>query len=652
MLTELARGYGKNTEDISYHYFYKRILEINRINDKMLQIDVSYVADSCGGDVWFRQFNIQQLLCPSNANLIIDVLSLSDNTKDTLHFNNSAQDRLKISRTLRIQPGNSKYSVKVADESFYFDSDDKNDFDRMIALIDEYHASNAIIDTALNIIYRIDQDENLDLITILLDIFEAGNIIDHLENRDYYNTLKINEFDPLDYQKSLNTLAYKHRLLINSFMEKVSTQNIYYGSNGITNVATSFIQRHSKYFDFSYQLNFYAGNTYYPLGRIILDNSKLSRYYNIINEITKISNHNRLTGQVIYAVASALYKEWLEIAEDFIKNQNYNDASEILINAYKLCEYMPFIECTRNHFWLFSKAKYGIYDSYIRIAEKGLLSYQPDVANNYLVKAYDFQKQNSEFIITDLKVIKMFQRLLNQYLHLTDVAMNSGYYNEALEIIEKIEIIDITYLDASHSDELAERRQLSKSKIDLGLQTMLISGLADAIPLDNNDKLEIEHYSFKEYTEVNESLSDADLSINKSNCYKYQLTYYNLYINTKNRLEQKEWLSGGDLLDELIRYNEDDTLCFIVKKDLTEIRKEYEPTITYERKVAELKNTLANKEYQQVFKLQKESDSLFNLIENKTPDIHQISLKDQLIDCDDKGFLLYVSYCFLNLPGL
>ncbi len=126
-----------------------------------------------------------------------------------------------------------------------------------------------------------------------------------------------------------------------------------------------------------------------------------------------------LTGNSVSSLTpqlcNTLYQTYLRTGDSLIAGQNYNEALLILRNAEVLCANLRGTDCSLALYNRLSQATYGIYDAYLRVARSAMEARNLDMAGRYLLRAMDFQLQNSSLIITAGDADKLFEDLAWQY---------------------------------------------------------------------------------------------------------------------------------------------------------------------------------------------------------------------------------------------
>jgi len=134
----------------------------------------------------------------------------------------------------------------------------------------------------------------------------------------------------------------------------------------------------------------------------------------------------------------------------------------------------------------------------------------------------------------------------------------------------------------------------------------------------------------------------------QTDCHKYQLTYYTLFLETKKSLEENRYIQGGDLLDKLREYNTDDTTCFLQKKDLTQISADFQPLIDYSRRARDLERIIQEKSYDLIPGIISDLDNQNELIVSEGLEINEVKLTEIFISSGDIDLNIFGANFFID----
>lgn len=133
------------------------------------------------------------------------------------------------------------------------------------------------------------------------------------------------------------------------------------------------------------------------------------------------------------AIDEDLYRAYVSVSETMMKNENYNEALLMLGNAQTLCNAHPHDDCELYLFHELSKARYGIYDSYLKVAATALKANNSQMSLKYLLLARDFQKNNNNLILSSGAVDRALDELAWHTLQLAGDRQQQQKNQQALD---------------------------------------------------------------------------------------------------------------------------------------------------------------------------------------------------------------------------
>ncbi|MCD4678848.1 MAG: hypothetical protein K8S00_00535 [Bacteroidales bacterium] len=125
-----------------------------------------------------------------------------------------------------------------------------------------------------------------------------------------------------------------------------------------------------------------------------------------------------------------IIQHYLIVAENFILQNKANEALDALNKAEDFCNKTPGVNCHKDIEDLVSRAKYGIYKSYLQIAEKAMEIVSFDFAERYILKASEYQQNNKE-IDSDAEIKNLYGKLIYQCTEKGFEALSVPDFNNA-----------------------------------------------------------------------------------------------------------------------------------------------------------------------------------------------------------------------------
>jgi len=550
----LANNISIRSIDLNYSIHLQTI--INHPDDSPDFIEIRFVNDSLTGNTIYRGFDIAPSPSPDIADINIILTAgnkILDSVKATgfelftgnsyriglsqLNFDNEYPDGIKISIN------NANYSEKGID-NFY----------KKITSINNYFAAEYILDSALNILHQINRDDH-DLAQSVFNFLEINNLIGHLFKLQAQENFNALEFDPINFYGTLKVLKNRFSVLSNDYINGSTSEN-----RKLINLefaADKYFEQINKHLTNNTSSDKYFSALYYRMGYQNVSNSKLAYFYQIIKQLHNNEVFDFPIDKVIYVFTKHLYDEWLRSSNKYINDEKYSIALDLLNNLSDLCHYWDPCQISTSVFKATAQTKWGIYRSYIKIAEKAFEMDKQDLAIEYLSKANDFQNGNKEYIITNSAVTNHFLLLFNKNLNILNDHLAQDDINASIKMMQVLYSLNIDYLDQKESDTLLVYQKklmllLSNNLADSYTQALLEKDYAGAKKIIHSSRDQIIKESGLNETDY-KNLAEPLLNEIDSLEYRVLLAESSqmiLYRNTKEALSLLE--SASEITKKLI----------------------------------------------------------------------------------------------------
>ncbi|MBC8486869.1 MAG: hypothetical protein H8D45_12615 [Bacteroidetes bacterium] len=441
-IKEIAKYNLSGLYNTSFTFHYSVHNSIHETSANTFTVNTELIGEKCTGDVYYKNFDISDILMPEKADFRVVVIN-GDNQIESLNFKEitlNDKNMFQVEFTFEAFEKNKDYTLKLENINFYSNKNDKEAFYKRINLIDDYYASAALMENALNRFAEID--------------FEAGSIIETYlkiqELERVYNKVASAEFSRVLNQQNNDNAGYYEKLAkLNKNINRYKS-NYYILFNSINYLklnknpekyASEYIDEITKYFVLSQEVIHSYSSYYYNMGKVNYNLSLVNQYRKGINQILLKTACCNDTREIISNLKNEIFKAYINKAGEFIINEQYYLAKGILINAWS------FYGTSINKSFpvelnvLISQANYGIYNSYLHIIDKAIEVGNYELAENYIHEAGSFQKENSTSIISDKYIKRLSEKLANLYIIKGNQLNEEEEYKEALYCYEQAHTI-------------------------------------------------------------------------------------------------------------------------------------------------------------------------------------------------------------------
>jgi hypothetical protein len=147
-----------------------------------------------------------------------------------------------------------------------------------------------------------------------------------------------------------------------------------------------------------------------------ITNSLLAEYINLLKVIPAFEEHKGMMALTLTRLTNIYYRLCLFKADSLINEGSYDEARDLLITAGDLCNHYSCSGYSEAIFQRMARAVFGMFDFYILLSEKSMLTGNTPLAEDYLDKAAAIQKENSKYIISDEAWRNGYKSICNFYL--------------------------------------------------------------------------------------------------------------------------------------------------------------------------------------------------------------------------------------------
>lgn len=527
-ITELAKSIPKILKYTEFTFSTNLSLKIVKApGEKSYHAIINFKDYKCEGDVKYKGFDISEILLPDELNFKVSV-SNSDNQQII--------ERKSLNKILDLKSGNlfefdftdslsnPSLKLKVSDINLYYTNKSKINFDKKVELIDNYYLSDMAIAKGFEKLQMI-KTENVDMIPLYdSQLKDVEKIVKDIKATNFDKQLDLKSYDPINFIEKISNLeseTIKTRTSLKQLL--ITLDNVYYnkGNEYLANDSTKLAV---VYYEKSLKVNPFFTPSYYQKAKIHLNNGELNLAADIVTNVLNNMKPDHQTHTLLLQLAEDIYNAYVSKGEELNKKEKFNESIELLTYGRKFCSTTTGIVCTDEIQKGIARGHYGLYSSYLRVAQRALDAKKLEMAESYINEAKQYQQKNSEDIISDREVNSMFTKLMDAYVNLGKSENTSKNYETALRYFENAsklcnssEFIECSY-DLTYGISTAKK----------GIYDKLISKATERNRL--NDPYNAEKYmkEAEEYQKANSEIISSFGTDTIKGKIKYQL--YKEYI--------------------------------------------------------------------------------------------------------------------------
>jgi len=505
----------------AYVVSYEHTVSIGELADGTFRLSSKIYFDTIGGDVFYEGFNISDVLEPSAYNFDLSVFDKDFRLVSVFNFKDLQISDPKNEPEFSLDLAEKKGLIfKISGFSFTYINTDKERFTQRIRQVNEY---SGFLDLSRHMVKKADSI-NPDIKDFILPnyfmIYDLERFCKITSSLKPDPNLNIPTNDSLVYVKNLSYLNTNLRRLKTIYTQNVDTLHKEIGNEEVLSAANKIIELQLEYLKILDRSSYMYQPVYNRLAVFFPDEeawpallAELSSYFSKQPEIRLDQDFNDRFGRT-------LYRNYLAKSDSLINLEKYNEAFLMLESAAVICHYLNEKGCDVDVFNRMSRAKYGIYDAYLKIAGQALNKKNLTLAKNYLEMARDFQEENHSMIISAELTDQHFEKLANAYWERGLQDMKVGWSIEALNDLTAAREIFLRLNEKSNLQTL--RTNMGKAfvlKFD-ELVRKVENALADNDSKDVDEAISQISMLVKTYPDIDFDrgrLADMQLRVRKNN---------------------------------------------------------------------------------------------------------------------------------------
>ncbi len=569
-IREIARHNLNSLSNTTFTYYYSVHQSISKTEMNTFLVKTKVKGEKCTGDVYYRDFDISDILMPDHADLSIAIYS-GDAYLENFYFKDVTRNAQKEFELDFVFEGNEvpeSYWVRVENVDFYSSSNDKDVFFNRINKIDTYYTGIAVAERLIDQLSSLNVKDSYLIPDLFIKLKEVERVYDVIANFDFPEELNLGTEDKAGYYKKMDELERKIKQYNYKYNALLASVDFIKTDSRLVGIAKDYVDLTSRYFELSQEVTHWQSSIYYDLGLVKYTNEMLEDYFSSFEKIIEKTGACNNETQVIALLKDRIFRNYLQKAEEYVDEENYNMAIGVLKNAKNFYKLTKGTSLPVEFNILNATANYGIFTSYIQITDRAIEVGNYELAENYINKAGEFQKQHSNTIITDVYLKKMTANLINLYIVKgSSLNENSDFY-EAKYCFEQAQRLSSSISEFNKDYEI-------KHGLDKAINGLYNSYVDKArFYFDNSDfyKANEEILKAQELYNSNSSVivpsvevNDINTGVNQS-LYSYMIMKGKINLDAGSFVLAFENLNNARKLEEEFEFQSDSLLEPLLKK--------------------------------------------------------------------------------------
>ena len=399
---------------------------------------------TCSGDVFYKGFSLSDVLLPSYCLLSFSIFA--DNiqpilTRSQLYYYPVEGYNKLASITVKDSGEWVASSLKVNDFTPGYDTAFPGRFFRRTGLIDKYYLTVPRIDSCLSRLRKFDL-KNTDLIFVYdIHLREMEKFAEQLYALDLPGKLRLHVNDPAGFIDAFSLLSDTLIIARGEMNRHVEHLDRLYYEKGMSALGAGQYQPAGIYFRKSVLYNALYAPSQIQLARILYMRDSITQAADILMFVSKNTNPDPETYKELILNTDTIFKALVDKGNAFLYMQKFNEARDIFLFCSNFCNSIGGYVCDGSHLRGLAAAKFGIYQSFLSVAQRAIDNGKLELAEVYINEARQYQKANSNEIISDAEAGSMTMILLNSLIKRADTLNARKQYEKALQLLSRAEAI-------------------------------------------------------------------------------------------------------------------------------------------------------------------------------------------------------------------
>lgn len=458
--------------------------KIYRIDTSFYRLQLTLKDFYWNGDIFYRRISLSPVLLPNSTSFRV-FSSLKDNTVffEIVSHRQTLKDEMgyvKLLDTLLSQKLlGDIFFIKSDSFSFFYDSLSIIRVESFTRLIDDYYSSFKQLvqmDSLLQTLY-LDSLEMLPLYDI--EFKYLSKHVREIHQKDFFNKLHLWENDPMAFIDKLNSLSQSLSEKQNIVTRKLSTYELLLYNKALA----EFLNDEKRGLESLKKILVFNSNFSPALLRITefwLNKNNPDSAYTYFYPLLHLTMPDSLEG-LFSLTGQRLYQLITQQASQAIDEQDYVYALSLLSRDSLLCRYSSYAFCDEKWQKLVARAHYGIYQSFLTVAEKALASRKNTIAYHILKQAWNYQQTHTCYILTNIEVKNQLNRVSTNLMSEIQDDIKKKLFSSAEFKIAILDSIIRFYIDP-------DTNMIQRKKLNLLLFNLQLTRINYFYQNDNTSK--------------------------------------------------------------------------------------------------------------------------------------------------------------------
>jgi hypothetical protein len=477
ILLDLSRSIPKRLEYTSFTMHYTEDLKLIKKDTNTYIIRYELKNLYCDGDVFYRSFNISDILVPALSDFKLEIYRKNQQSQGGMARRNLIRSDFYENMELHSNLGYYKvleitftdtindlfYEIETKDIQFYHSKNVLEDFQQRQNLVSIYYESDPLMEDMMSKLISFDFS-NIDKLPYYdIKLKEIEQTLAELDAYALPLNLSLAQNDPIQFLpkfQEISSTCHRKRTEINQLLANLDQ---IFHQKGMDFLIMGKIEIAVEYFNKAIQVNAFFAPSHYQIAKLDFNNGAIDAAAERVTSSLGTMNPDPNTHNLLIDLAKAIYQQYFAYGTKAIEEKKFSEANETLEKAKSFCTSTSGIFCEDKLEKAIAQAKYGIFQSYLSVVYKALDNNKLKMAENYTEEARKYQIENAAYIISQSEIQQAFRDITEKYAQVAAALNKEENYDKALEQISEAEIICARELENTPPKSLEEQKSIALS---------------------------------------------------------------------------------------------------------------------------------------------------------------------------------------------
>ncbi|GAB4310826.1 MAG: hypothetical protein Kow00127_00530 [Bacteroidales bacterium] len=420
-IRELSRHNLTSLRKTSFYYHYTTSRKLKQLDPWTYHVTFALHEKDCTGDNQYRGFLISDILVPEYASFDV-VVEHNGNYYHRQHFDNVQKDSngdFNVSFIFESNVKEPSWNMIVENLTFDSQESDKEEFNNRISNIDDYYAALGVMDS-LNAWISALNFTPANIAESFVKVSEYNRVLNRIKDAGFNRMLAMYPEKQKEFSAGYSKLQQRLEESTDRMNVVIDSQDYIRLHDDISTIAHHYALEASKFVELSDRVTHSDQHFYYFLGASAYSSSDFAAMQSGMFRILQKTRHCNDTDLVFDQLKREVYRAFLEYAEKLFVEERYYIAKGVLENASRFYSTIISDQIPLDLTQRISRAKYGIFNSYLHLIDRAIDIGNYLLAENYIEKARMFQAENSSSIIS-------VDFIREKSVELVDLYINKGF---------------------------------------------------------------------------------------------------------------------------------------------------------------------------------------------------------------------------------